>query len=258
LDGGITLCSLDPFTGRVLERRVVYSGDSETDDMPSGDAFNIPGMLTDVLVGDGSAVWMRRQKVAGGDERRSRPVYATGGFRDDSWFNRTTWAVGDVQHAQLLVFDERYAYGIEAYASTGRAAAFRPGDKGYRLFAKPLKGEAAAANVDRRGGSKSKKRKRDSGRDLWSIRIPVRGTAMALAGDTLFVAGAPDVTDDDDPLGPLEGRSGGRLLAFHAETGKQISELGLDDLPVWDGMAVANGRVYLATQTGSIVCLGSK
>ena len=38
---------------------IEYSADSETGKMADGDAFNVPGMLADILVGDGSAVWMR-------------------------------------------------------------------------------------------------------------------------------------------------------------------------------------------------------
>jgi hypothetical protein len=173
-------------------------------------------------------------------------------LRDDSWFNRTTWQVGGMKHAQLLVFNERFAYGLAAYAGTSRAKAFEPGAKGYRLSATALKASRAKKPAER---GKRKKGQGGAGASVWSIHVPVRGTAMALAGDTLFVAGTPDTVDPDDPLGALEGRKGMVLCAFAAADGKQVGELKLDSLPVWDGLAAAGGRLYLATRAGRVICL---
>jgi len=33
-----------------------------------------------------------------------------------------------------------------------------------------------------------------------------------------------------------------------------MAEYKLDSLPVWDGMAAANGRLYLATKSGKVLC----
>jgi len=81
---------------------------------------------------------------------------------------------------------------------------------------------------------------------------------MALAGNTLFLAGAPDTIDPHDPLGPFEGRKGSVLCAFSASDGDKLSELYLDALPVWDGMAAAQGKLFLVTQDGSVRCFGGK
>jgi len=64
--------------------------------------------------------------------------------------------------------------------------------------------------------------------------------AVVLAGDTVFVAGTH-----------------GRLLAFAAADGKKLAER---DLPpvVWDGMAAANGRLYVSTADGKVLALGRK
>ena len=43
-----------------------------------------------------------------------------------------------------------------------------------------------------------------------------------------------------------------------AETGKTIREIKLDAPPVWDGMAVAGGRVFIATIDGRIVSFGPR
>lgn len=77
---------------------------------------------------------------------------------------------------------------------------------------------------------------------------------MALASDTLFLAGAPDIVDPDDALASFEGRNGARLCAFSATDGRKLSGLNIDTLPVWDGMAAAQGKLFLAMEDGSVRC----
>ena len=81
---------------------------------------------------------------------------------------------------------------------------------------------------------------------------------MALAGQTLLAAGSPDVIDPQDPLAALEGRKGASLWLVSADDGKKLAERPLDTLPVFDGMAVAHGRLYLAMQDGEVVCFQAK
>jgi outer membrane protein assembly factor BamB len=254
LDGGIHFYALKPESGQVIEHRVEYSPDSETGKMPSGDAFNVPGMLADILVGDGSAVWMRRHQVFGESKEKQQYVFATGGFRDDTWFNRTTWSVGNANHAQMLVFDRSKAYGIEAFQSTARARPFIAGTKGYHLFAKALKGSKPEKSPDR----KKRIRGRSTRTFLWSTYIPVRGNAMALAGDVLFVAGTPDTVAPGDPLAAFEGRKGGVLYAMSSSDGTKLAQYKLESPPVLDGMAAANGRLYVSGVDGSVICFGER
>jgi hypothetical protein len=78
---------------------------------------------------------------------------------------------------------------------------------------------------------------------------------MVLAGDKLFVAGPPDVIPDDDPTAAFEGRRGGDLWAFSAETGKKIAEINHTHAPpVYDGLIAAQGSLYLSTTDGTILC----
>jgi len=62
--------------------------------------------------------------------------------------------------------------------------------------------------------------------------------AVVLAGDTVFVAGKR-----------------GRLLAFADDDGKKLAKR---DLPpvIWDGMAAANGCLYISTADGKVLALG--
>ena len=49
---------------------------------------------------------------------------------------------------------------------------------------------------------------------------------------------------------------GGMIHAVSAGNGKKLSELKLESIPVWDGMIAAQGRLYISSLDGSIVCLG--
>lgn len=76
--------------------------------------------------------------------------------------------------------------------------------------------------------------------------------------DKLFVAGSPDVVDRKDPHGAWEGRKGGVLVVFNAADGEKLSEYKLDAPPVWDGMAATDGRLFISTMDGKVVCLSGK
>ena len=88
---------------------------------------------------------------------------------------------------------------------------------------------------------------------VWQEYLPVRIEAMALTRDTLYAAGPPDVLDPADPLGALEGRLGGVLLAIDSDTGKAISKTELSSPPRFDGMSVAGGKLLLVTRDGRLV-----
>jgi len=87
---------------------------------------------------------------------------------------------------------------------------------------------------------------------------------MVLAQQTLFLAGAPDEVSEvpheptgADPLAEaLEANRGGRLLAISATDGKTLAAYELESSPVFDGMAAAQGRLYLSTKSGKVVCMG--
>ncbi len=93
---------------------------------------------------------------------------------------------------------------------------------------------------------------------VWMQWLPVRIRAMVKAGDTLFVAGAPDVFDPKDPYAAFEARKGAKVIAVSAKDGKKLSETPLKYPPVFDGMIAANERLYLSMTNGSVLCLAEK
>ena len=54
----------------------------------------------------------------------------------------------------------------------------------------------------------------------------------------------------------LMGADGASLLAVNIDTGETETEIKLDTLPAWDGLAGANGRLFLSTTDGRLVCFG--
>ena len=106
----------------------------------------------------------------------------------------------------------------------------------------------------------------------WKVDKPqVQARAMVLSGGVLFVAGPPDIVDeenaffaldDTDVLELLEmqsallnGADGARLWAVSTANGEKLAEYQLDSLPAWDGMIVAGGKLYMTTMKGEVICL---
>ena len=69
------------------------------------------------------------------------------------------------------------------------------------------------------------------------------------------IAPPPDVIDSDDPYAALEGRKGAKLWAVFPDTGKKLAERDVGTPPIFDGMAAADGRLYMACTDGSVVCM---
>ena len=273
LDGGMHVYGLDPQTGQVIHQTVL-SGPRPDPTTDTGGAGYIDGAKSDLLVSDGSDLFLHQERFRSDLERFPAPmqqlererggfrVYpafadrgshakrliATRGFLDDSYNEGTYWTYGNrwpgwdrhmrgvPAYGQILSFDEQTLYGVHVFTETVRVRrGFFPGTKGYRLFA----------------------REHDAKKDAWSVFIPVRVRAMVAAGDKLFVAGPPDIVPDDDPLAAFEGRMGAVLWAFAADSGQKLAEVAkLDSPPAYDGLIAAAGRLYLTDESGRVICYG--
>jgi len=233
--------------GQLVWRRL-YSPDPETDEMIPPDIFvdrkTLQGTKSDILVSAGSGIFMRAERVFGDDTNPMPYLFAGGGFRDENWFNRVSWEIAPVGKSQLLVFTDQRAYGVRAYLSKGPAKSFQRGNKGHGLWA----GELNLAPLSQ-PDSKNKVK------ELWSENVSVRFNALAAAGEILFAAGAIDTIDPSDPLAPFEGRADSKLWAVNGKDGRKLSEYYLEGSPIYDGMAVAEGRVFVAMKTGKVLCV---
>ena len=93
---------------------------------------------------------------------------------------------------------------------------------------------------------------------------------MVLAGRNLFVAGPPDILNEEESYQRFHepemqkqleeqekawvGRKGAVLLTYSARTGTALSRRTLGAPPVWDGMVAAGGRLYMCLTDGRVVC----
>jgi outer membrane protein assembly factor BamB len=227
LDGGIRVFALDPATGKVHRQDTIYSLDPETGKMPPETSPNsMSGLLSDIPATDGSSVFIRQMNVSSAEKSSGKPgrrhLFSTAGYLDPSWFNRTFWRVGGVQTSGIMVLAGDVAYGVEIYPSRSRETVFKPGGQGYRLACYSLT-QSAASPVPERAKRRS-----------------------------------PDIVDPQDPHGAWEGRKGGVLAVFDAAGGKKLSEVKLDAPPVWDGMAATDGRLFVSTMSGNVICLADR
>ena len=82
---------------------------------------------------------------------------------------------------------------------------------------------------------------------------------MVLTDTTLFVAGPPDFgSEGADAPAAFGAKLGALLRVVSAENGNKLAEYDIGSPPVFDGMAAANGRLYLATNDGRVLCFGGK
>lgn len=283
LDGGMFLYRLDAATGQT--QKVVQL---EVDQQRRDAGIASGGHLPDVLSTDGQSLFLRSARFDLDLVRQKDDVphlFSPVGFLDDTWWHRSYWQFGTsmgsgwggwstaglrVPAGRILVTDGSRVFGFGrnqyhnpgAHVGIDAAGVWGPIGEGlsrwtyYRLFARSL--DPAAARASRRGTEAEAGDEQD-----WVRPIPVLVQAMVLAGQTLLVAGpaapADQVlqrpTDVDALAQALEDGQDGRLLVLSAADGSTLAELDLPSPPVFDGMAVANGRLYLASKSGHIVCL---
>jgi len=201
-----------------------------------------------------------------GERTMGRHVLATGGFLDDSWYNRTFWMYSETwpgfhianrgaKTGQLLVVGPDKTYAVQAFPYRNlQSPLFTPGKQGYLLFADANDNEPVIPDYTRgvpKGIGFTRKNP-----PVWHQWVALRIRAMTLAGKYLLVAGPPDVLDPKDPMGAFEGRKGGLLRVHAEEDGKMVTEQKLTAPPVFDGIIAAGGRIYMTLTDGKVVCMG--
>ncbi|MCZ7644650.1 MAG: PQQ-binding-like beta-propeller repeat protein [Planctomycetota bacterium] len=83
---------------------------------------------------------------------------------------------------------------------------------------------------------------------LWTAKLPAGVTlnAVALSGARAVIAGA------------MPGENGGRVWIVDLNDGNLLAEAALPAVPVFDGLALADGRVYIALEDGSLSAWGER
>ncbi len=287
LQGGIALYGLNYATGEIVHNRVLTSPETKT---PMGGTGPKEGALPDVLCSDGSTIVMRTHEfgrdLGGAKKSAYNRLRAATGFLNDSWFHRSTWDIASPGQSKpwgnLLVFNARDAFGVQnPYTYVKKTPGLWPKGhrgahhqqyslyeperfpRGVRIYAQPLE-------VD--PGIKPKPLAPSSARKFnnpwlssvehhhWTHTLPMQVRAMVLAGDTLIVAGWRDdaeVARDAVELPNDQTKNAPCIYTVHAATGEIQQGLKLPARPVFDGMAVAGGKVFVPLVDGTLTCLTS-
>jgi len=304
LDGGMRLLRLNPKTGRKLSETILDERDPETGEnlQSKVQGLNMPVALPDVLSSDGNSVYMRSQrfdlqgvrtevitpKDITDQKGEGAHLFGSTGFLDGTWFHRAYWIYGKTflsgaggwpqagrfaPAGRILVFDDSSVYGY------GRKPEYYKWSTPleYHLFASEKQATIIKPKA-RPAARQQKKKQRPRPRAKlvyhWSQTIPLYARAMVLADKTLFLAGPPDMVNEEEAFDnfgdsmtqamlaqqsdALDGRKGTLLWAVSASDGKKLTEYRLASVPVWDGMAAANGRLYIAMKNGQVLCLGAR
>jgi len=257
LDGGLFIYGLDPVTGRLKHQRQFYGPYGE-DGFPEfvkeggrSETEVILGTTADVMTSEGDTLYIRHQAFNADltDGTAGKHLMASAGLLEsqrqhreyalvrEQFNHRKMWTSENSPYptGDIIVSDGKDYYSVFSMP-VNRHSHFDPRAKGYALLAKT---------------------RDDAGwTSKWKTNIRITGKAMVLAGDALFVAGAPLVFDPEDLAGTYEGRGGAVLRATSAADGSELAEYKLDVLPAWDAMAAAYGRLFIVNQDGSIVCWG--
>jgi outer membrane protein assembly factor BamB len=269
LDGGLRLYGLEPHTGRKVVDRVLET--FQSDGAQTLDDQAVDGFLNDILSSDGQRLFMRHQILdRSGKAQAGRVSHLHGpdGFLSANTSSRLIWtyaplytsphqgAFYDIRLSRVLFSSGRilvedndtiYGFGENHYAKmrTDPGGAFA-------LFACP---KLTDVPLDRT--AKEYRKLALAGKHQpkfkWWKRIPIQAWAMVKTEDVLFVAGAPGNTSISQEA--LDGKAPGLLLAVSPADGTVLTETALPSMPVWDGMAAAQGRLYITLVDGSTVCL---
>ncbi len=214
----------------------------------------------------------------GGDDTSAvgayRSPYTLTGKIDDVrlYFGRVSPAEISAHHANPETTATATAKLVLAYdfndgTATDRSPSAINGQLSGVKSVKAPRGKAMAfvGRASRPGGSFVK--------PLWTTDVPLIVRAMVKAGPTLFIAGPPDLVDEEESFrllvnrtgtiqkklarqdAALQGAEGGLLRAISAADGKTVGEYHLDGLPSWDGMAAARGRLFLSTTDARVISL---
>jgi len=231
-----------------------------------------------------------RLEVARGKERDQagpgRHLFCPTGFLDDWWFHRSYFIFGKNAgegHGEYPVPRNFTPTGRQMVFDDGRVYAFFALNVGnninprtsYLLYAASKDATAGSGPAAGKARQQPRRRRPRGVPHLWEVpRPPLLANAMVLAGGKLVLAGPPDLADeektfdyvfgkDDDLHRQLTeqeqawlGRRGGILLVVDAQKGARIAQRKLDTFPVWDGMAAAYGKLFIATVDGRLLCLG--
>ena len=271
-------------------------------------AFDLAGNRREIKPIRLDRVALRRGAASADDPNMSdiRPhLFSRTGFLDDSWFWRSYWVFGQAVDSnyggwlrpghfapcgRLMVFDDQRIFGfdrkpeylcnasVQEYYLYGADRELPP-DGLQRVQAATNRMNAESPNKSASSSDWALRKKyslteQNPARFLWAQGNPqLQARALVLADELLFVAGPPDVLDEEEALrapdapaiqakltaqaAALKGKMGGQLLVLSAKDGQKLAAYELEATPSFDGMAAARGKLFMSTLDGRLLCLSA-
>ena len=252
--------------------RVVMAVSADTGDVLWTHRGNVASLT--LAVGQGRVFFYDGQHVVALDRKSGKEAWVSEPAADS--------AVPATGYAPrlIVVFDDSRVYALFAQ-NVGNNINPRTY---YSLYAADKDAAVGGETAQPAGDSTAQKRRRRAGagprkgiRYLWELERPgLLANAMVLAGRNLFLAGPPDVADEEKTYGYVfgaddeinrqmrrqedawRGNEGALVWAVSADTGQKLSEHKIAAMPVWDGMIAAGGRLYLSLTDGSVLSMGGR
>jgi outer membrane protein assembly factor BamB len=293
LDGGMRFLILDAASGAKVAEHVMDDKVPGTDEplQMHHEFLNMPMAMPDILSCNEQKIFMRFQEFDLEGKRLEldfpRKLYARDvadkdrsfetladqkgedahlfsgtGFLDDSWWHRTYWIYGknygsgwpgyylagkSAPAGRILAHDEDGIYGW------GRM-------KQYFKWSKPYQFMLYSTNYEYE--------------QKWARAVPILVRAMLKTDEHLYVLGPEEVVNQEDALrtvtapatqellaqqnAAMQGKLRALLLRVDAADGQIIGGYQLPTTPVLDGLASAQGRLYVALSDGTVTCLGAE
>ena len=263
LDGGITLFVLDPQSGREINRNQFYSRDAQTGEQPDAllEDVELPGTLPDILTVQGDGIFLRDKKLNHmGQEIQpglyEPHLYSSAGLLNDDWWHRTIWIWGKRAFGRasgwalagrynpsgrFLVLDGPTVYGYK-FTETGKGS--------HELFSASKKVKKVNRSLKNNNAAVVKYVTPDKPVYHWREKLDMAVRAMLLTEEHIYAAGpaARDVILFKTTESPA------KLSVFSKQDGSRISSAKLPAQPAFDGMAAANGKIFVTLVNGEIVC----
>lgn len=307
-DGGMRLVRLEAATGKLISETMLGENIPGTDrslrlTVPRK---HMPVANPDILSCDDRFVYMGAQKFDLDGKRldidtpahkeydqlgEGRHLFCPTGLLDDRWFHRS-----------YMIYGKTGGEGHNEYpmprrfTSTGRLVvvgpdsvfSFRVDGVGNTMHPRTSTSVvcedknvvAKKTPVDPNDAQTAKKRRKHKGPNFklttkidvkWKLEAPgLLASSMVLTGNTLVLAGPPDLADEEKMHGFLpgaddeinkelkaqdaawRGEAGGVLLLVSAKDGKKLATYKTDSIPVWDGMAVSEDTLFIPMKDGTV------
>ena len=242
-DGGIRVFALDPATGDIRWHQVVTDMGYDTNGWHS--RAGLEQDYFDLMVRDGDKValshWIFDPKTGANEFQWHNAFYRLG--TDGAYMQRGSWSYGYPMNRPRMKRPLVVGRGATVFGANKASDALPGNLKLFRRdFAPGEKFETAwdekMNDTDSRIGIYFPVN-RLAEKTTWSAPYPGWIEALVLAKDRLLLF------------------SKGKLRTYATQDGKVLAETELEQ-PVWDGLAVAGGRLYVSTRSSQVLCLGTR